>query len=150
MEHAAIDALVRVADVFRHQRQQDFFPRAIRHLAGEQVEEQEKRGLSAAGDGGVFRADIPAEGVAKKPGNGFQKAWIPLRRVVNRQRLVKPARFLHQRAEPPLPDGVHFRNARRLAAAEHLEIRPAAGKGVAEIVHQLADSTAATEVVAKF
>jgi hypothetical protein len=36
-----------------------------------------------------------------------------------------------------------------LAAAEHFQVRAAAGEGVAEVVHQLADSATATEVLAK-
>jgi hypothetical protein len=36
-----------------------------------------------------------------------------------------------------------------LAAAEHFQIRAAAGKGVAEVVHQFLDPAAATEVPAK-
>jgi uncharacterized protein (DUF433 family) len=36
-----------------------------------------------------------------------------------------------------------------LATAEHFQVRPAAGEGVAEIVHQFLDAAAAAEVLAK-
>ena len=70
VEQAAADALVRVADVFGDQREQDPPDPAVRHLPGEHVEKVEKRRLSARGDGDVFRADLPAEGFAEQAGDG--------------------------------------------------------------------------------
>ncbi len=70
-EQVAADALRRVADVFRDQRQQDLLATAIRHPSGQQVEQEEKRRLPARRDGDVFRAEIPAEALPEESGDGL-------------------------------------------------------------------------------
>ena len=61
--------------------------------SGEQVEEEEERGLAAAGDGDVFRADIPAEGLAEKRGDGLDEMRISARRIVGGERRARARRF---------------------------------------------------------
>ena len=145
-EQLAADALVGVADVFGHEREEDFPAGSVRHFSGEQVEEEVERGLAAAGDGDVFDRQIPAESFAEKGGDGFEEMRISARRIVGGEGALEAARFSHQFFEPPPPDGVHFRDAGRLAAAEHFQVRAATGHGMAEIVHEFLDAAAASEM----
>jgi hypothetical protein len=114
------------------------------------VGEEVKRGLATAGDGDIFRPEIPAEGLAKECGNGLQEMRIPARRVVNGERSLEAAHFFHQLFQAPPPDGVHLRDAGGLATAEHFQVRSTASHGMAEIIHQSLDAAAASEVLAKF
>ena len=148
-EQVAAGALVGVADVFGDEREQDFAAAAVGHRSGEQVEEEIEGGLAAAGDADVLRAELPAEGLAEEGGDGLDEMRISARRVVGGERALEAAHFLHDFLKPPPPDGVDLGDAGGLAAAEHFQVRAAAGEGVAEVVHQLADSAAAAELPTK-
>jgi len=67
---ALAEADIRVADVFRGHRQEDFFERAARAgiRAGEQIEQNPERRLTAVGDRDVGGGDSPTETVRQMRG----------------------------------------------------------------------------------
>ena len=151
VEEVAIDALVGVADVFWDERQEDAPAGAIGgHAPGEQVEEEEKSGLTAGGDGDVFLADLPAERIAAHGGHGVEEAWVAARRVVAGDGAVQAAVFFEDFLHAATPYLVHLLNPGGLAATEHLEIGSAGGERVAKIDHEVADAAVAAEMAAEF
>ena len=142
-------ALVCVADVFRHQWQQDFPVAAFRHAPRQQVEEKKERSLPATSDRDILRAYLPAEGFTKKAGYRLQKPRIPTRRVIRGQRSVYPPVLSYQFHEPPPPYLLNRRNSRGLPPAQHFQVGPTAGHCMTEIIHQFFNPTPAPEVTAK-
>lgn len=145
----AIHPLAGVADVFGHERQEDVLAPSIGHAPCEQVEEQVKRRLPTAGDGDVFLAQFPAKLAVQALGDGVQKRGIALRRIVAGEGGGWQGAGIEHLAEPAFPHGIHGGDVRGLAAAEHENVFAAAGQSVAEIVHQLANSTSARKMLAK-
>ena len=81
-EHVRHDPLVSVADVFRREWQEN--PPRLAGLAmpGEHVEEHERGGLAAVGNGDVPSGERPSELTTKQPGQGRDESRLALGRIV--------------------------------------------------------------------
>src|SRR5690606_29023576 len=65
LKQLCADTLIRITDVFRHQRQQNFPIPPIGGATGQQIEKEKECRLPPAGYRHVFLADVPAEGIAE-------------------------------------------------------------------------------------
>ncbi len=147
-EEVLLHALVGVADILGHQGEEDLPAPAARHLARQQVEQEEERALATGGDGDVLLGKIPAEFPREKPGDGPPEARPAGRSFVDRQHALQTVFARHEFLDAASPDGIHLGDERRLAAAEHADFPPGRGQRRAQIIHELADPAAEGEAAA--
>jgi len=138
-EEVRRQSLVRVADVLRHERQDDPPPRTPGgRVAGEHVEQGEERALGAGGDDEIVRRHGPAEFAAEERGQRVDELEVSLRRVVVEQGPVDRGAVVEQLAHAAPPHGLHLRDRGRASAAEHEHA--SARHRAAEVVHQPPDA----------
>ena len=92
--------------------------------AGEQVEEEEKRGLPAQRHRDVFRAYGPAEFPTQHRGQGGNEGRISLRRVIVAEHGIKAGAVREQFAHAFAPARLDGRHSRRIATAQHQHVWP--------------------------
>jgi hypothetical protein len=102
----------------------------------------EEGALAAAGDGEVFRPDLPAEFAPEQRGEGAAETGVALGRIIMEQQALKGIAvgqyFVHALAHERRERG----HGGRIAAAEHAHFR-VGGQGAAHVIHEL-QNTAAT------
>jgi len=140
-EGVPLDALVRVADVFGHEGEQDGAPHGrpgtrYGSCAGKQVEEVEERALAAVRDGDVFGVDGPAVFASEKLHDGVDEAYPALRGVVAAHRVLEGVAARKEAFHFASPYGFDGGNACGVSSAEHAGCYPGR-KGATEIVHEL-------------
>ena len=118
-EQVRCDAGVGIPDVFRGEWQQDFFEGAIGLWAAEHVEQVEKGGLTAVGEGDVLRADVPAKRAVQKLGQGGDEGNVPLRRRIIPNRSLEPPLVQQKIVHLLTQSRLHFRDVGGVAAAQH-------------------------------
>ena len=85
------DRLIRIADVFGHQRQKDFLVASVTEGTGQGVEQKEKGGLPTHGNRDVFGSNRPAEFTTKQIGECPAKGEISGRWLVVAQHVFQLA-----------------------------------------------------------
>ena len=146
-EHTLFEALIRVADVFWHQWEQDLTHRAIRAPTTEEIEKKVKCRLAAGCDRDVFGTDLPAVFLAKKTSEIFNHPSVAARRIVDSQRAAKSGGLVENVAQTLTPDLLHFWNVSGIAPAEHEWRRTGARESIAEIIHEELDATATRQAL---
>ena len=135
-EEFAFDALVRVADVFRREREQHLAHTPAFEATCEQIKEIEKGALPAIRDREILRPDVPAKCALQQRCERGEEARISLRRIVVAEHPIQRGAVGDDCAHPLAQERLHLRHRRGIATAEHAHIR-LDGHGAAEIVHEL-------------
>ena len=145
LEQIPAHRLIGVADVFRHQRQQDFFAAAVRHFTREQMKQKEKRSLATCGHGAVFRSDLPPQFAAQHLRESLQESRIAARRIIIAEDFFHFIAMGHHLMHPLAPADVHLRNVRRLSASQHPDLATTGRKRMTEVVHQFGNPARSAE-----
>ena len=145
LEYSAFQRLVRIADIFRHERKKDFSLLAIRALPAEEIEEQKECGLPAWRDGNIFRSDRPSVFLPEKFRQPSDAIGISARRIVNGEGAAECRGIADNFFHTPAPDFLHGRNVRRVSTSEHVHRGARCGQRVAKVIHQLLNAAAACQ-----
>ncbi len=138
------EALVRVADVFRRERQQNLPATPARKRAGKEVEQVEEGALTAAGDGDVLRPDRPPEFTLQQIRQRLNEPRVPLGRIVVGQHAVKGGAVGQEHLHALAQETLHARHNGGISAAQHAHLRIDRHR-LAEVVHQLQDPAVGRE-----
>ena len=142
-----LPALLRIADVFRRERQENFLFPAAGKRPRQQIEQKEKRRLPAVRHRQIFRADVPAEFPPQQRRQRREETRIPLRRIVaDQQPLARGGvggEFGQAGADERWQRGDHG----GIAAAEHPHLRIERERA-AHVIHQREDAAAPGQFLA--
>ncbi len=148
-EKTLAQALIGVADVLRRKRQQHVSGVALLALAGENIEQHERRRLTAVGQRNVLGPDRPAELSLQQRCQGASELRRALGGAVVAHHALEAVAVVEDCPHAAAKQGLHRGDMPGISAAQHQHLA-VHRHGLAQIVHQLGNAGVSAELVAEF
>ena len=150
-EGIPLQRLVGVADVFRHEGEEDPALAPIGRAAREEVEELEECGLSSGCDGDVLRTEGPSELTPQKAGQRLQASHIATWRIIDGKGAAQHRRIGDDLLHPLFPDLFHRGYMGGITSSQHERGRiGGCRQGISQIGHQVIDPSSSRQACSKF
>ncbi len=144
------DGLVGIADVLRHQGQEDLLAPPVGEAARQRVEKEKESGLPASRDPHVLRSEFPSELAAEQPGHRGPELTVAGRALIVAKHVFQ---FVGRRGDflqAAAPDGIHLGNVGRLAAPQHSHAFTTGRERRPEVLHQFPDPASGAQPTTEF